>query len=89
VPGFKAAFVNETVKLLKKKKLIAAAVLSVLGVLIGQAAVTALQSGFGLRVAGSAEFPLLVLPVFTYTILPLFTTFVAIDMFNGNSLRER
>jgi len=83
VAGFKAAFVNETVKLLKKKKLIAAAVLSVLGVLIGQAAVTAIQSGFGLRIAGSTEFPLLVLPVFTYTILPLFSTFVAIDMFNG------
>ena len=81
--GFKAAFVNETVKLLKKKKLIAAAVLSVLGVLIGQATVTAIQAGFGLRITGSEEFPLLVLPVFTYTILPLFTTFVAIDMFNG------
>ena len=81
--GFKAAFVNEMVKLLKKKKLIAAAILSVLGVLIGQAAVTAFQAGFGLRIAGSTEFPLLVLLVFTYTILPLFTTFVAIDMFNG------
>lgn len=81
--GFKAAFVNETVKLLKKKKMIAAAVLSILAVLIGQVAVTAIKMGFGLRVAGSAEFPLVVLSFFSYTILPLFATFVAIDMFNG------
>jgi ABC-2 type transport system permease protein len=81
--GFKAAFVNETVKLLKKKKIIAAAVLSILAVLVGQAAVTGIKYGFGLRVAGSSEFPLVVLSLFTYTILPLFATFVAIDMFNG------
>lgn len=81
--GFRAAFMNEIVKLSKRKKLITAAVLSILAVLIGQAAVTAVQSGFGLRVAGSAEFPLVVLPVFAYTILPLFATFVAIDLFSG------
>lgn len=81
--GFKAAFINETFKLLGKKKLIAAAVLSILAVVVGQIAVTAIQQGFGLRVAGSSEFSLVVLSVFTYTILPLFATFVAIDMFNG------
>jgi len=81
--GFKAALSNELVKMMKKKKLIVSAVLSVLAVLIGQAAVTAVQTGFGLRIAGSAEFPLLVLPVFTHTILPLFAAFIAIDMFNG------
>lgn len=81
--GFQAAFVNEMVKLLKKKKMIVAAILSALAVLIGQAAVTAVNVGFGVRVAGSIEFPLLVLPIFAYTILPLFATFTAIDMFNG------
>lgn len=81
--GFRAAFVNELVKLFKKKKIIVAAILSALAVLIGQAAVTAVNLGFGLRVAGSVEFPLLVLPIFAYTILPLFSTFTAIDMFNG------
>lgn len=81
--GFKAAFTNEMVKLLKKKKLIAAFIMSVLAVLVGQAAVTAIQTGFGLRIVGSTEFPLLVLPVFTYTILPLFAIFVAIDLFSG------
>ncbi|MED4599257.1 ABC transporter permease [Paenibacillus validus] len=81
--GFKAAFINEIVKLLKKKKMIAAAILSILAVVIGQIAVTAIKHGLGLRVVGSNEFPLVVLSMFTYTILPLFATFVAIDMFNG------
>jgi ABC-2 type transport system permease protein len=81
--GFKAAFHNETVKLLKKKKLIAVAVLSILAVVIGQIAVTTIKHGLGLRVVGSTEFPIVVLSMLTYTILPLFATFVAIDMFNG------
>ncbi|MBO8173143.1 MAG: ABC transporter permease [Bacillaceae bacterium] len=81
--GFKTAFFNETVKLMKKKKIMAAAILSILAVIIGQVAVTAIKHGLGLRVVGSTEFPLVVLSVFTYTILPLFATFVAIDMFNG------
>lgn len=83
MPGFKAALINELYKIFKRKKLITAAVLSVLAVLIGQAAVTAVQAGFGVRMAGSAEFPLIVLPFFVYTILPMFATFVAIDLFNG------
>ncbi|MDQ1914847.1 ABC transporter permease [Paenibacillus sp. GD4] len=81
--GFKAAFLNEAVKLLKKKKLIAAVILSILAVIVGQIAVTAIKHGLGLRVVGSTEFPLVVLSIFSYTILPLFATFVAIDMFNG------
>ncbi len=63
--------------------MIAAAILSILAVVIGQIAVTAIKHGLGLRVVGSNEFPLVVLSMFTYTILPLFATFVAIDMFNG------
>ncbi|USB31625.1 ABC transporter permease [Paenibacillus sp. YPG26] len=81
--GFKAAFFIEAVKLLKKKKIIAAAILSIFAVVIGQIAVTAIKHGLGLRVAGSTEFPFLVLSIFSYTILPLFATFVAIDMFSG------
>ncbi|MBP1930957.1 ABC transporter permease [Ammoniphilus resinae] len=81
--GFRAAFLNETTKLMKKKKILAAAILSVLAVVVGQVAVTAIKHGFGLRVVGSTEFPLVVLSIFVYTILPLFATFVAIDMFNG------
>ncbi|MFC5451243.1 ABC transporter permease [Paenibacillus aestuarii] len=83
--GFKAAFLNEAVKLMKKKKLLAAVILSTLAVMIGQLAVTTIKHGLGLRVVGSVEFPIVVLQFFSYTILPLFATFVAIDMFNGEA----
>lgn len=83
--GFKAAFVNESVKLLKKKKMMAAAILSILAVIVGQIAVTTIKHGLGLRVVGSVEFPIVVLSFITYTLLPLFAIFVAIDMFNGES----
>jgi len=81
--GFKAAFYNEMDKLFKKKKIFAAAILSILSVIVGQIAVTSIKHGLGLRVTGSTEFPIAVLSVFIYTILPLFTAFVTIDMFNG------
>jgi ABC-2 type transport system permease protein len=83
--GFKAAFINEAVKLLKKKKMMAAAILSILAVTIGQIAVTTIKHGLGLRVVGSVEFPIVLLSFITYTLLPLFAIFVAIDMFNGES----
>ncbi|NOU73722.1 ABC transporter permease subunit [Paenibacillus sp. LMG 31458] len=83
--GFKAAFINEAVKLLKKKKMMAAAILSILAVMIGQIAVTTIKHGLGLRVVGSVEFPIVVLSFIAYTLLPLFAIFVAIDMFNGES----
>ncbi|WNR43830.1 ABC transporter permease [Paenibacillus roseipurpureus] len=83
--GFKAAFMNEAVKLLKKKKIMAAAILSILAVMIGQIAVTTIKHGLGLRIVGSAQFPIAVLTFVAYTILPLFAVFVAIDMFNGES----
>jgi ABC-2 type transport system permease protein len=81
--GFKATLQNELVKLVKKKKILAAVIFSVIAVLTGQLAVTTIKHGLGLRVVGSTEFPLVVLSLITYTILPLFATFVAIDMFNG------
>lgn len=81
--GFKAALLNEIVKLVKKKKMLAAGIFSILAVMIGQVAVTSIKHGLGLRVVGSTEFPLVVLSLISYTILPLFATFVAIDMFNG------
>jgi ABC-2 type transport system permease protein len=81
--GFKAAFLNEAYKLVKRKKMNAAAILAILAVVVGQLAVTAVQHGLGLRIAGGAEFPLVVLSAFTYSLLPLFATFVAIDLFNG------
>ncbi|UHA75154.1 ABC transporter permease [Paenibacillus sp. 481] len=81
--GFNAAFVNEAVKLLKRKKMIVAAILSMLAVLTGQIAVMLIKNDLGIRIAGGNEFSLLTLAMVAYTVLPLFATLVAIDMFNG------
>jgi ABC-2 type transport system permease protein len=88
---FQAALVNEVEKLYKKKKALVAVLLSLAVIVIGQLAIVGVRSGFGIRGAGSVEFPMLVLSVVVNTILPLFTTLVAIDSFSGeysqNSMR--
>lgn len=80
---FKATVINEIEKLYKKKKIIVAAIVSLIFIVIGQLAIVGLRSGFGLRGASSMEFPILVLSVVVNTILPLFTTLVTIDSFSG------
>ncbi|MDR3602329.1 MAG: ABC transporter permease [Desulfosporosinus sp.] len=88
---FQAALVNEIEKLYKKKKALVAVLLALAVIVIGQLAIVGVRSGFGLRGAGSVEFPMLVLSVVVNTILPLFTALVAIDSFSGefsqNSMR--
>jgi ABC-2 type transport system permease protein len=81
--GFKAALINELEKLSKKKKGIVAVVLSVILIVAGQFMLIALRKGFGLRGAGSGEFPILVLSIVMNSLLPLFTALVAIDSFSG------
>lgn len=81
--GFKAALINELEKLYKKKKVMVAALMSLIFVILGQLSVVILRSGFGVRGASSNEFPLLVLSVVVNSILPLFTTLIAIDSFSG------
>lgn len=81
--GFKAALINEVEKLYKKKKVMVAALMSLIFVILGQLSVVILRSGFGVRGASSNEFPLLVLSVVVNSILPLFTTLIAIDSFSG------
>lgn len=88
---FQAALINEIEKLYKKKKALVAILLSLAVIVIGQLAIVGVRSGFGLRGAGSVEFPMLVLSVVVNTIMPLFTALVAIDSFSGefsqNSMR--
>ena len=80
---FQAALVNELDKLYRKKKVTVAIILSLLMIVIGQLLVVGVRTGFGLRGAGSLEFPMLVLSVVVNSILPLFTALVAIDSFSG------
>lgn len=81
--AFKASFLNEIDKMLKKKKAIVIGITSLIVILLGQLTVIGLRYGWGLRGTSSTEFPLLVLSVFSNTILPLFTALVAIDIFAG------
>jgi ABC-2 type transport system permease protein len=80
---FQAALVNEIDKLYRKRKASVAIILSLLMIVIGQLLVLGVRTGFGLRGAGSVEFPMLVLSVVVNTILPLFTALVTIDSFSG------
>lgn len=80
---FKAALINEIEKLYKKKKVLVAALISLIFIILGQLSITILRSGFGVRGTSSVEFPLLVLSVVVNTILPLFTALVTIDSFSG------
>lgn len=81
--GFRAALINELKKLYKKKKVVVAASVSLIFIILGQLSITILRSGFGVRGVSSMEFPLLVLSVIVNSILPLFTALVTIDSFSG------
>lgn len=81
--GFKAALINELEKLYKKKKVLVAAIVSLIFIILGQFCLVGLRSGFGVRGVSGIDFPLLVLSVVVNTILPLFTALVTIDSFSG------
>lgn len=78
-----AAYINELYKISKKKKIAVAVILSALSVIIAGIAVYMVNTYSGIRVTGYREFPTLVLSVLSYTLIPLFTAFVCIDMFGG------
>ena len=79
----KAAYINELYKISKKKKIIVAAILSLAALVVAGIIVSTVSNFMGINVTGSSEFSILVLPVLNYTLFPLFTAFVAIDMVAG------
>lgn len=79
----KAAYINEIYKISKKKKLMVASIFSFIAVVAAAIIVYSLNHLAGIRVTGSSEFSILVLSVLSYTLIPLFTAFVCIDMFSG------
>ncbi|NMB32651.1 MAG: ABC transporter permease subunit [Clostridium sp.] len=80
---FKVAFLNEVEKIYKRKKVIVAIIISLFVIVAGQLMVTMVNMGFGLRAVSATQFPLLVLSLFSNTILPFFTTLVVIDVFSS------
>lgn len=79
----KAVYINEMFKISKKKKITVALIFSVISVIAAAIIVYCLNNFAGIRVTGSSEFSIMVLTVLSYTLFPLFTAFVCIDMFGG------
>lgn len=83
----KAAFINEIFKISKKKKIVVATILS-----IGCVFITGLiANGLGLLgifLPGGANFSLSILSALNYTLIPLFSAFICIDMFSGEFTNE-
>lgn len=78
-----AAYLNELYKVSKKKKILVSALLSIVAVMLAALIVSSVNNFMGIRLAGAAGFFVLVLQVLNYTLIPLFTAFVCIDMFSG------
>lgn len=81
--AFKSAFINETEKLYKKKKVLVAVILSLALIVAGQLGIIGIRNGFGLKGVTSMDFPMLVLSLVANSIIPLFTALVTIDSFSG------
>ena len=81
--NLKAAYINEMYKISKKKKIIVAVLLSTFAVVIAGMIVSSMKNFLGINVTGSSEFSILVLSVLNYTLIPLFTAFICIDMISG------
>lgn len=79
----KSVYINEIIKISKKKKLILTIILSILFVTLAAIAIYLLNNFAGIRVTGSSDFSIMVLTILSYSIFPLLTTFLCIDMFAG------
>ncbi|MBP1925126.1 ABC-2 type transport system permease protein [Sedimentibacter acidaminivorans] len=79
----KSVFINEIFKISKKKKITAALIFSMLSVIIAAIVEYSLNNFAGIRVTGNSEFSILILTILIYSLLPLFTTFICVDMFAG------
>lgn len=81
--NLKAAYINELFKISKKKKIVVASLLSI-ALVATVAVILGVVNGFtGVGMLFTGNFAIYILPIFEYTIIPLFTAFIAIDMFSG------
>ena len=79
----KAVYINEIFKISKKKKITVALIFSFLSVILAAIVVYFLNNFAGIRITGSSDFSIMVLTALSYTLFPLFTAFICIDMFAG------
>lgn len=79
----KAVYINEMFKISKKKKITSTVIISLLSVIVAAIVVYSLNNFAGISVTKSSEFSIMVLTILSYSLLPLFTVFISIDMFAG------
>ena len=79
--NFMAAYIDELIKMSKKKKITAALILSISVIVVAAVLICTLSSFMGMNLTGRSEFSLTVLPVMVNAVIPLFIVFAAIDMF--------
>lgn len=79
----KSVYINEMMKISKKKKLIITIIFSTLFVILAGIAIYLLNNFAGIRVTGSSDFSIMVLNILSYTIFPLLAASISIDMFTG------
>lgn len=83
--SLKAAIINETLKICTRTKAIFFLCLTALIPIASVPVLSRFQSGFGVAAVTSADFPVLMLNVFTALILPLLIFMAAADMFAGET----
>ena len=79
----KAVYINEMFKISKKKKITAALLFLLFSIIIAAIIVYFLNNFAGIRITGNSDFSIMVLTVLSYTLFPLFTAFICIDIFAG------
>lgn len=79
----KAVYINEMFKISKKKKITAVFIFTIISVIVASIVEYSLNNFAGIRITGSSEFSIMVLTILSYSLFPLFTAFVCIDLFAG------
>ena len=79
--NLKAVYINEIFKISKKKKITSVFIFTIISVILSAIAVYSLNNFAGIRITGSSEFSIMVLTILSYSVFPLFTSFICIDMF--------
>jgi len=79
----KSVYINEMFKISKKKKITGALIFSAISVIVAAIVVYSLKGFAGIQITGSSEFSIMVLTILNYSLFPIFTAFVCIDMFAG------
>ena len=85
---FKATLINEVHRMLRRRKAVLAAVLSLAVIVFSQLLVVTARLGFGIRGSTSAGFPILVLNLIVNVVIPLFATLVTLDAISGEFSRN-